>query len=199
MTNIIDKFRGLKTAKQLEDAIPDIEAALGSAKAELARLDDNFESALLDSPSKDFEEINNEISAARGNVKTLEVALTGTKKRLDVAAEREFMAGIEKDMAKAQKKGKSLLKSYLAIHQAAETLTQHLVEVRNFKKEIQSANEMAGAANRRDLRVKWPLQALSQLTGRQIFEPCDSFKLPGYFPPHPDGPVLARLAELGGD
>ena len=96
---VLSTLKKLKTSTDFAAAIDPPETEHAAAKAEVATLEAKRENELFE--GRNLDALEADISTAEDNARTLDIALTGARKRRTEAVEAERMAAIEKKGAAA--------------------------------------------------------------------------------------------------
>ncbi len=193
ITRILKQLPALKTSTDFAGAITTLELEHTEAVAAVGELEAGREAAIFSGGN--LGKLESDIAEAQSRVRTLDIALTGARKRREAAIEGEATAALEAVAAAAGKLTKTLRAELISFGKVAEALTGHAETVTSLRREIARRNTELRTAGRGDLAVDDPITSLPELVERIVHDPVKGLIIPEFWPPHPDGPALLELKE----
>lgn len=148
---IFDRLKGVKSAASFAELIPQLEADLATAEAEVRALEGKREDAIFAEGEAGIAKLQAAIAAAKDRVETLKIAIDGARRRQADAAAAEHNAKLEarhREALKLSADERRLLKQW---HVAAKKLAEITGELKAVQKSITAENNAMRAEGRPDL------------------------------------------------
>ena len=193
ISTVLKQLPGLKSSADFAAATATLEAEHATAQAAVATLEARREDTLFEGGR--FDALEADIAAAEAQVRTLDVALTGARRRHSEATEAEAQAALEAAGKAAKKMNDKLRVEMIGFAQAAETLAAHADGIKTMRHKLREMKAALVAGGRGDFGPVDPIQEAIALSGRQVRDPLAGLQIPEFWPPHPDGPALLTLTK----
>ncbi len=162
---IFDRLKGLKTAASFAELIPQLEADLAAAVAEVRNLEGKREDAIFSEGEAGIAKLQIAIAAAKERAETLRIAVDGAERRKQEAEAAEKASALEarsREAAKLAGRERQLLRQW---HAAAVKLADLTAAIEDVQKDIASENAHFSAAGRPDLKVP---NVRTELVGKRL-------------------------------
>ena len=188
---VLRNLKKLKTSADFAGGIDSLETERTAALAAVATLEAKREDTLFE--GRNLDRLEADIAAAGGKVKTLDIALTGARRRHTEATKAERMAGLEALGKRAVKLNGELRSAMIGFGDTASTLAGHAGQIKNLRHKLRVMKAEFVSGGMSDLGPVDPINEVAGLAGRQVRDPLAGLHVAEFIPAHPDGAALALL------